>query len=113
MVIHYLQNTEPPILPVLQDPGPDLKRPIYGINGWNVWFNDDLTTISMKPNPSTLTQLLKGFFIYYGTFDFDFYVVTIRKYGHISRCQKSWNHCMMAIEGKFIIEQSYSIYSQP
>merc|ERR1719187_2414771 len=43
MVIHFLQQTQPPVLPVLQEvwtgTGP---RPELLIDGWNAWFWDDL-----------------------------------------------------------------------
>lgn len=101
LVIHYLQHTSPPILPVLQECGEGEKKPLIGVCGWNVWFNNDVKSYKMQENNSSLTQLFKGFFLYYGNFDFSRYVVSIRKSTLITRYRKNWNHCMMAIEGEY------------
>ena len=81
MVIHFLQRTNPPILPVLQDTSGIAKRDrrMIGVHGWNVWFNDDLGSIQMTPyNPINLTQLFKSFLVYYANFNFGLHVVPIR-----------------------------------
>lgn len=101
LVIHYLQHTNPPILPVLQEP---IDAKFYGVNGWNVWFRTDIDDIKMQHNDLRLTQLFKGFFLYYGNFNFDLHVVSIRKFEPISRYQKNWHNCMMAIEGKYVFK---------
>ena len=72
---------------------------LIGVNGWNVWFDSKPDVKSMPPNNLTITQLFKGFFLYYGNFDFDYLVVSIRKKGPMTRFQKSWNNCTMALEG--------------
>lgn len=99
LVIHYLQHTNPPILPVLQEPV-NGKIILNGVNGWNVWFRTDIDNIKMRCNSQGLTQLFKGFFLYYGCFKFDLYVVSVRKSNLISRYQKNWQNCIMAIEGE-------------
>lgn len=110
MVIHYLQQTNPPILPVLQECPEGRKKPVIGVNGWNVWFNSDVDSYRLQENTSSLTQLFKGFFLYYGTFDFSCNIVSIRKPYLLSRYKKNWNHCMMAIEDPF--ELTYNLSSR-
>ena len=44
MLIYYLQQVKPPVVPVLQelyDHG-DPERPNKVVDGWNAWFYDDL-----------------------------------------------------------------------
>lgn len=103
-MIHFLQQIMPPILPVLQEPVNCTNKPLIGVNGWNVWFNDDISTFSNMPsqNVTNLTPLFKAFFLYYGNFNFNFNVVSIRKLDLISKFQKNWHNCMMAIEGMFV-----------
>lgn len=100
MVIHYLQHTSPPILPVLQECVKGQEKPLIGVNGWNVWFDRGSRSPLSERNNLSLTQLFKGFFLYYGNFDFNTYVVSVRKSDLITRYRKNWNNCMMAIEGK-------------
>ena len=103
-MIHYLQRTEPPILPVLQETDDNNEKKLIGVNGWNVWFKKNIRPVSNPRNNLKITSLFKGFLLYYGNFDFNFYVVSIRKLAPVTRFQKNWNHCMMAIEGKLILK---------
>lgn len=105
MVIHFLQQTDPPILPVLQE---RKNKPIVGVNGWNVWFNEsfDPTTI-INYNQTCLTTLFKQFLLYYAAFDFNQYVISIRTSSLITKFQKNWTYCMMAIEDPF--ELTYNL----
>ncbi|KAJ1627793.1 hypothetical protein T492DRAFT_1022438 [Pavlovales sp. CCMP2436] len=70
MVIGYLQTTEPPVLPCLQQ----LARPDGAeqvVDGYDVWFNDDARALgehfSRGRNGASLSQLLAGFFKRYST----------------------------------------------
>lgn len=99
MVIHYLQNISPPILPVLQEPERGTNPGSIGVNGWNVWFREDVTSTGQHRNTSTLTNLFKGFFLYYANFEFNEKVITIRMKVSLSKFRKNWHNCMMAIEG--------------
>lgn len=107
MVIHFLQQLDPPILPVLQEQDNQTKKLSYGVNGWNVWFRKDIESIKMPENNSNLTQLYKRFFLYYGNFDFNQNVISIRTSRILTKFQKSWNGCMMAIEDPF--ELTYNL----
>lgn len=107
MTIHYLQQTSPPILPVLQESIDGENTSMFGVNGWNVWFNSDIKSYRMQENKLNLTQLFKGFLLYYGGFDFNTYTVSIRKHDLITRFKKNWNNCMIAIEDPF--ELTYNL----
>lgn len=110
MVVHYLQHTSPPILPVLQETSGNSRESVIGVNGWNVWFDESYDPSIASPNNLSITQLLKGFFLYFGTFNFALHVVSIRKFNLFTRYQKNWHNCMMAIEDPF--ELTYNLASR-
>lgn len=45
MLLHYLQQCQPPVIPVLQTLHTDNKPPEKIIDGWNCWFLSDLKKI--------------------------------------------------------------------
>lgn len=45
MLLHYLQQCQPPVIPVLQTLHTDSKPPEKIIDGWNCWFLSDLKKI--------------------------------------------------------------------
>ena len=46
MVIHFLQQIKPPIVPVLQELYDHSKpQPVNKIDGWNAWFFDNITKL--------------------------------------------------------------------
>uniref|UniRef100_T1J892 Speckle targeted PIP5K1A-regulated poly(A) polymerase n=1 Tax=Strigamia maritima TaxID=126957 RepID=T1J892_STRMM len=70
LVIFYLQNTNPPILPPVEKLRQSLTESrIQG--GWECNFSDDLSKFPLTENEESLSGLLKGFFDYYNMFDFD------------------------------------------
>jgi DNA polymerase sigma len=107
MVIHFLQHTKPAILPVLQETANWRQKPTFGVNGWNVWFNEEFDRTSLDYNDANLTSLFKEFLLYYSEFDFSQYVVSIRTSRSITKFQKNWTYCMMAIEDPF--ELTYNL----
>ena len=43
MLIYYLQQVQPPVVPVLQELHHDSKeKPVKTVDGWNAWFYSDL-----------------------------------------------------------------------
>ncbi|CAF1521748.1 unnamed protein product [Adineta ricciae] len=84
MLIHFLQQIQPPVLPVLQ------QR--------QVWIN--------KYGPNTLTtgELWIAFLRYYADqFDYEKHVVAIRQIEPLTRDEKGWFHRTIAIEDPFIL----------
>jgi len=45
MMLHYLQQCKPPVIPVLQSLYTDSKPPEKIVDGWNCWFLSDLKKI--------------------------------------------------------------------
>ena len=107
LVIHFMQHTDPPMLPVLQEPPNGQPKIMFGVNGWNVWFNENIESISMPRYKTNLTTLFKQFLLYYANFDFNLRVVSIRTSKTINKFQKNWHNCMIAIEDPF--ELTYNL----
>lgn len=110
LVIHFMQHTNPPMLPVLQEPPRNKNKELFGVGGWNVWFNDDVASIQMPSRSISLTSLFKEFLLYYTNFDFNKRVVSIRTSQVINKFQKNWNNCTIAIEDPF--ELTYNLSSR-
>lgn len=108
MAIHYLQRTNPPVVPILQEAEWNQSKPRIGVSGWDVWFKKASEATPQNPrNEQSLTELLSGFFIYFATFDFSMHVITIRQRETMFKLQKCWNDCIMAIEDPF--ELTYNL----
>ncbi|XP_071497779.1 speckle targeted PIP5K1A-regulated poly(A) polymerase-like [Diadema antillarum] len=71
MVVHYLQNTQPPILPTVHQlraqTGP---ADVVNIDGWDCSFVTDATKIGQSDNTENAESLMKGFFSFYTKCDF-------------------------------------------
>ena len=107
MLIYYLQQVQPPVVPVLQElhDGPD--KPVNTIDGWNAWFFSDLEKIfSVWPganrNQMSVGELWLGFLKFYaGEFDDARLVVSTRMGRQLSKFEKMWNSPCIAIEDPF------------
>ncbi|XP_071539111.1 terminal uridylyltransferase 7-like isoform X2 [Panulirus ornatus] len=108
MVLHFLQQCRPPVIPVLQElydhsePAPKLI-----IDGWNAWFFDDIQALEHKwkdygRNKESVGQLWVSMLRYYTeTFNWKEHVVTIRQLAPLTRLQKLWNSRCIVIEDPF------------
>lgn len=115
MLIHYLQQVKPPVLPVLQKlvtPSSNPSGPI--IDSWNCYFfeppnKSKLFEVWRNPLHNTLSpaQLWLGFIMYY-TRDFDWahQVVTIRQLEPLTKFEKWWSSKPMAIEDPFNLDHN-------
>uniref|UniRef100_A0A0P4WEV4 CCHC-type domain-containing protein n=1 Tax=Scylla olivacea TaxID=85551 RepID=A0A0P4WEV4_SCYOL len=108
MVLHYLQQCKPPVIPVLQELYDHTKpAPQLIIDGWNAWFYDDLDGLKKEwkdygKNTDTVGQLWVNMLRYYTeTFNWKDHVVTIRQLAPLTRLQKLWNSRCIAIEDPF------------
>lgn len=108
MVLHFLQQCKPPVIPVLQElydhskPAPQLV-----IDGWNAWFFDNLGDLKTEwkdygKNTDPVGQLWVNMLRYYTeTFNWKEHVVTIRQLAPLTRLHKLWNSRCIAIEDPF------------
>lgn len=108
MVLHFLQQCKPPVIPVLQElydhskPAPELI-----IDGRNAWFFDDLDSLpkvwkDYNKNKESVGELWVSMLRYYTeTFNWKEHVVTIRQHAPLTRLQKLWNSRCIVIEDPF------------
>jgi DNA polymerase sigma len=112
MMIHYLMNTTPPVLPCLQNLNREnlpKNETNVTIDGWDCWFNRDIKNLDklwpqgFKQNKQSVGELWLGFLRYYTeTFDWENHVVCIRdNNGYLTRKIKNWTKNMLAIEDPF------------
>ncbi|XP_053395690.1 terminal uridylyltransferase 7-like [Mercenaria mercenaria] len=108
MMIHYLQHTKPPVVPVLQELHTgDGPKPERIVEGWNTWFFDDISKLpyiwpECGQNNQCVGELWLGFFRYYlEEFNFAEQVVTIRQFEPLTKFEKLWNGKCIAIEDPF------------
>lgn len=115
MALYYLQQCQPPVIPVLQELyEDDQTRPEVKVDGWNVWFYDDIGNLQnvwkdVGQNTQCVAQLWLGLFRFYArTFDFKHYVITIRQKKPLTKIQKMWTCKSIAIEDPFDLNHNLS-----
>ncbi|XP_040898522.1 terminal uridylyltransferase 4 [Toxotes jaculatrix] len=107
MVLFFLQQRNPPVIPVLQEIYDGKKKPEVLVDGWNVYFFDDLKTLPSSwpqygKNAETVGELWLGLLRFY-TEDFDFreHVVCIRQQCRLTTFNKQWTSKYIVIEDPF------------
>ncbi|XP_074525607.1 terminal uridylyltransferase 7 [Halichoeres trimaculatus] len=107
MVLFFLQQRNPPVIPVLQEIYDGKKKPEIRVDGWNVYFFDDLKTLpsrwpQYRTNTETVGELWLGLLRFY-TEDFDFreHVVCIRQHSRLTTFNKQWTSKYIVIEDPF------------
>ncbi|CAM2718962.1 unnamed protein product [Rotaria socialis] len=112
MMIHFLQQIQPPVIPVLQqlnDHSSDNVSRVRKCGDWNVYFYDNLKNLSQVWDGYGLNKLSSGelwveFLCYYTErFNYDTNIVTIRQVKPLLRAGKGWFHPTIAIEDPFIL----------
>jgi len=104
LTLHFLQQTNPPVLPCLQELHIN-EKPEVIIDNWNTWFFDDLDNLHhywphLGANRRSVAELFMQFLIYYSDeFNFDEHVVCSRQLKPLTRLEKMWTGKKIAIEG--------------
>jgi hypothetical protein len=106
MIIFFLQNRSPPILPALQQrPHPSRKTP----DGIDIGFDDDVNALRGfgTENKESLGELLFQFFRYYGhQIDYETSVISIRQGKLISKEAKGWH---LLQDNRLCVEEPFNI----
>ncbi|CAF1021724.1 unnamed protein product [Rotaria sp. Silwood1] len=112
MVIHFLQQIQPPVVPILQQLNDNQSTNTSNVRkyaDWNIYFYDDLTQLNKVWNGYGLNKLSSGELwiellrYYTELFDYEKNIVTIRQYEPLSRLEKGWFRQTIAIEDPFIL----------
>ncbi|XP_040211440.1 terminal uridylyltransferase 7 isoform X6 [Rana temporaria] len=107
MVLYFLQQRDPPVIPVLQEIYLDSHKPEKLVDGWNVYFFDKLDELAKYwpdygKNKESPGELWLGLLRFY-TEDFDFkeHVISIRRKSLLTTFKKQWTSKYIVIEDPF------------
>ncbi|XP_069088765.1 terminal uridylyltransferase 4 isoform X2 [Pleurodeles waltl] len=106
MVLYFLQQRDPPVIPVLQELYDGNKVPQKMVDGWNAYFFENIDELKRVPshgkNTETLGELWLGLLRFYTEeFDFKEYVISIRQKKLLTTFEKQWTSKCIAIEDPF------------
>uniref|UniRef100_A0A6Q2X007 CCHC-type domain-containing protein n=1 Tax=Esox lucius TaxID=8010 RepID=A0A6Q2X007_ESOLU len=111
MVLFYLQQRNPPVIPVLQEIYVGEKKPEVLVDGWNVYFYEELDNLvrTSQRNMESVGALWLGLLQFYTeTFDFREHVISIRQRAALTTFNKQWTSKYIVIEGHFKLDVSLS-----
>ncbi|KAK9519752.1 hypothetical protein VZT92_022461 [Zoarces viviparus] len=107
MVLYFLQQKQPPVIPVLQEIFDGNTVPQRMVDGWNAFFCDDLEDLrrhlsELQPNTESVGELWLGLLRFYTEeFDFKEHVISIRQRKRLTTFEKQWTSKCIAIEDPF------------
>ncbi|KAM6105328.1 LOW QUALITY PROTEIN: terminal uridylyltransferase 7 [Pterocles gutturalis] len=106
MVLYFLQQRNPPVIPVLQEIYQEPKKPEILVDGWNVYFFDKIEELSAVwpdcENTESVGQLWLGLLRFYTEeFDFKEHVICIRRKNLLTTFKKQWTSKYIVIEDPF------------
>ncbi|XP_028259272.1 terminal uridylyltransferase 4 [Parambassis ranga] len=107
MVLYFLQQRQPPVIPVLQEIFDGDTVPQRMVDGWNAFFFDDLDDLRRRlsehqPNTESVGELWLGLLRFYTEeFDFKEHVISIRQRKRLTTFEKQWTSKCIAIEDPF------------
>ncbi|XP_077572391.1 terminal uridylyltransferase 4 isoform X2 [Stigmatopora nigra] len=109
MVLYFLQQRQPPVIPVLQEIFDGTSIPQKIVDGWNAYFFDDLEDLRDRQNlprrdlnTESIGELWLGLLRFYTeNFDFKEHVISIRQKKRLTTFEKQWTSKCIAIEDPF------------
>ncbi|MBN3302251.1 TUT4 uridylyltransferase, partial [Amia calva] len=107
MVLYFLQQRKPPVIPVLQEIFDGRSVPQRMVDGWNAFFFDDIEELKKHlpergRNSESVGELWLGLLRFYTEeFDFKEYVISIRQKKLLTTFEKQWTSKCIAIEDPF------------
>uniref|UniRef100_A0A670JKV7 RNA uridylyltransferase n=1 Tax=Podarcis muralis TaxID=64176 RepID=A0A670JKV7_PODMU len=107
MVLYFLQQRNPPVIPVLQEIYQEPKKPEILVDGWNVYFfdkTDELPAVwpDFGKNKESIGELWLGLLRFYTEeFDFKEHVICIRRKSLLTTFKKQWTSKYIVIEDPF------------
>nr|XP_048303596.1 terminal uridylyltransferase 7 isoform X2 [Myodes glareolus] len=107
MVLYFLQQRSPPVIPVLQEIYKGEKKPEILVDGWNIYFFDQIDELptcwpEYGKNTESVGQLWLGLLRFYTEeFDFKEHVISIRRKGLLTTFKKQWTSKYIVIEDPF------------
>ncbi|XP_042305695.1 terminal uridylyltransferase 7 [Sceloporus undulatus] len=107
MVLYFLQQRSPPVIPVLQEIYKEPKKPEMLVDGWNVYFFDRLEELpavwpDFGKNKESVGELWLGLLRFYTEeFDFKEHVICIRRKSLLTTFKKQWTSKYIVIEDPF------------
>ncbi|KAK6015258.1 PAP/25A associated domain protein, partial [Ostertagia ostertagi] len=99
LLLHFLQNCDPPVLPRLQEDFRDNNVQPIMVENCDVYFYRDVIP-DWSQNRQSISELFVGFLNYYAQFDFGTQVVQIRRKKPLLKMEKDWNR-PLCIEDPF------------
>lgn len=107
MMLYFLQQRIPSIIPVLQEIYGDRRTPTGHVDNWNVYFFSDLEKLKNRwpdygKNAESVGELWLGFLRFYTEeFDFKENVISIRTKNLLTTFKKQWTSKYIVIEDPF------------
>lgn len=107
MVLYFLQQRMPPVVPVLQEMYDGPVAPQKMVDGWNAFFFDDMQDLRRRVaeqplNSESVGELWLGLLRFYTEeFDFKEHVISIRQKKRLTTFEKQWTSKCIAIEDPF------------
>nr|XP_033783592.1 terminal uridylyltransferase 7 isoform X2 [Geotrypetes seraphini] len=107
MVVYFLQQRKPPVIPVLQEMYEGPKKPEILVDGWNVYFFDKMAELPVYwaddgKNQESVGELWLGLLRFYTEeFDFKEHVICIRRKSLLTTFKKQWTSKYIVIEDPF------------
>uniref|UniRef100_A0A8C5BT46 CCHC-type domain-containing protein n=1 Tax=Gadus morhua TaxID=8049 RepID=A0A8C5BT46_GADMO len=107
MVLYFLQQRQPPVIPVLQEIFDGSNVPECMVDGWNAFFFNDIEDLvrpssTFLQNKESVGELWLGLLRFYTEeFDFKEHVISIRQRKRLTTFEKQWTSKCIAIEDPF------------